>query len=154
MTEPPPPAPPPPPVYYGRGPSLDYELANMRIPCDRLAAVVFLRDIAGRLGANAALFSVLGLAVPIVFMVVFFSVAASTGAPAMFIVFAALILIVFLAGGVYGASRLTGRRREILELASAIESGLIPEEAYCNRSVLEALAYLRARRGAMLSGVR
>ena len=134
---------------YGRRStsSIELMLSLARLPCDRAGAAGMVRDLArkARRQAYAALF------VATLFVATFIAVGLAIMSPVLAMA-PLLFKILFLVGpllveavvawGSLSALRLAG---ELGSLEDAIMSGLVSEDGFCDKTVLQALYTFRAR---------
>lgn len=124
------------------GLSIEEIMAMVKAPCDPAAAGALVRGLSRRLLGGAvfgAVFTGVSAAMGLVFLGISARGAEVTGdvPPSTFYALFLGFILVFVAVGVYAMISNLRRYREMRELASALESGLIPREEYCDKTLLE-----------------
>ena len=141
----------PPPTYYRRGWRPEYYLHMVKMPCDRAAAALASRSAASYLRRSAIFAIVFGAVFGIISAFIFFQILSlgptpgTAGPFSMFLLIFALIFLLVIVAMALSSLRTYRMAGELAGLAAAIESGLMPEDDYCDKTLYQALLTYQAR---------
>ncbi len=137
-------------TYYPAGwrGGLQYLLATLKLPCDRDGAAALAYDLASRIRRRSFLGVTLTLVFLLVFMIVSITIfmgASAIGGPFTFIPLLFILIVLGIAAAVaWDARSALKTSNELRQLGDAIMTGLLPQDKYCDKTVLQALYTLRA----------
>ena len=142
---------PPPPPYYGRAWRPDYYLHIVKLPCDRAAAAAAARGAAASMRRS----SIISMGVLLIFigflavilsqMMSFTSTIPFPGQFGLFVLLVLGFMALILGVMAWSALRVYRLAGSLEGLASAIESGLMSESDYCDKTLYQALITYQAR---------
>ncbi len=142
---------PPSSILHRRGRiGFEFILATVKLPCDRRGAAALVYE----LSRKARMQSIASVVLIVLFFFAFLIIplGALTFLPAggLFSFFFLLIVLFFIGVGIFALwSGMSSFRlsRELKELGDAIMAGLMSEEKYCDKTVLQALYEFRGLSG-------